>query len=165
MKFSYQKFIFYFLWVIALAVIQTTMLRPIQIFGVQPNLFVIFVVCAAILSSSAPESAIMGFVLGFLFDFLIGRTPGVSMLLLMYAGVLNGMLYKRILTGKYFGIITTVFVTSLLYSFLYYSMHFAMWGMGNFGYAFLRVMLVETVYNTIIAIPMFLLMRKGYRHV
>ena len=165
MKFNYQKFIYYFLWILGLSVIQSTLLQHISIFNVMPNLLVIFVIIAAIMSGSSLESAIVGVISGFLLDFMIGRTIGVNMLLLMYIGVFTGLLFKRILTRKYFGILATVFVTSLIYCFFYYVMNFTMWGQGNLLYAFTWVMLVETVYNTIICVPIFLLARKGYRKI
>jgi hypothetical protein len=85
------------------------------------------------------------------------------MLLLMYAGVLNGLVFKHLLVGKYFGMFITVFITSLAYYFLEYSMSFMIWGQGNFAYAFWRVMLVAAVYNAVICVPIYMLARKGYR--
>ena len=162
MKFSYQKFIFYFLWIVVLAVIQSTFLRYVQIRNVTPQLFVIFVICAAILSGSAVEGGIVGVISGFLLDSMIGRAIGPNMLLLMYIGVFSGLVFQRVLTGKYFGILAIVFTASFAYSFLYYFMNFTMWRQGNLAYAFLWVMLIETVYNTVAFLPVYLLARKGY---
>jgi len=163
MTFNYKKIIYYTLWIIGLAVIQSTLLQYAAILGVIPNLFVVFVVCAAIMSGSPMESAGIGLILGFLMDFMIGRIIGVNMLLLMYAGVFNGLLFQRILTGKFLGVFATVFVTSLVCAFLYYSMNFMMWGQGDLGYAFVWVMLIESAYSAIIAVPFYWLVKKGYR--
>jgi len=160
---TYYKFIYYFLWILGLAALQSTLLNHVRIFGVSPNLPVIFVVCVAILSGSPVESAIVGFVSGFLFDFMTGHSVGVSMLLLMYAGVLNGLIFKRILTRKYFGILATIFITSFAFYFLYYSMTFLIWGQGNLLYALTRVIIVGTVYNTIICVPIYSLAKRRYR--
>jgi len=164
-KNSYQKLIYYTIWILGIAVLQSTLLQHIQIFRIMPNLFIIFIVCAAMLSGSPKESAIIGIILGFLFDFLTGHSIGLSALLFMYAGVLNGLIFERVLSGKYFGILPTVFATSLLVGTLYYVLLFTMHGNGNFGYALTRVILVESVYNTLICVPFFLLARKGYRRI
>jgi len=159
MKFSYQKFIYYFLWILILAALQGTVAPAISIFRVTPNFLVIFIVCAAILSRNPFEPAVAGFILGFLFDFMVGHRIGVGMLLMMYAGVFNGLMFKRLLTGKYFGILPVVFGASFLFALMYFVLNF---GFRQFGYAFLLVMLPEAMYNTLLCLPLYWLAKKTY---
>ena len=163
MKFNYPKFIYYFLWILILAAVQGTIAPGISAFGVTPNLFVVFIICVAMLSRNPFEPAVAGFILGFVFDFMVGHRVGVGMLIMMYIGVFSGLLFEKILTGKYFGILPVAFAASFLFAFLYYVMNFAFWGQGNFGYAVLRVMLPESVYNTLLCVPFYWLAKKFYR--
>jgi len=163
MKNSYYKFIYYFLWILLLAVTQSTALDVIRIAGVVPNLFLIFVISVAILSGSPTESAIIGVISGFMLDTMSGGTFGINMLLLMYAGVLNGIIFKRLLAGQYFGMIVTILGTSVMYYFLEFSMSFAIFGYASLGWDFLLVSLGATLYNAIVSVPLYLLARKWYR--
>ena len=85
------------------------------------------------------------------------------MLILMYAGVLNGLIFKRLLTGKYFGLLAPIFITSIAYYFLYYVMVFLIWGQGNLVHGITHVMLIAAVYNTLICVPIYLLTKKWYK--
>ena len=159
-----MKITYYTVWILALSVLQSTFLDYIKIMGIKPNLFLIFVVCAAMISGKAAEGAVIGFILGFLLDFMTGKTLGINMLLLMYVGLAVGLAFKMFLTGKYFAIIAAVFITSIAYCFLYYTMSFMMWGQGDFVYALINVLLPESLYNTAICVPVYMLAKKTYFH-
>jgi len=163
MKPSYYKIIYYFLWILGLAVMQSTLLNYVRIFGVIPNLFLVFVISVAIMSGSPVESAIIGFISGFMLDSMTGHTIGPNMFLLMYAGVLNGIVFKRLIAGQYFGMFVTILLTSLAYYFLEYSLNFVIWGHANLGLEFLFVTLVATVYNAAVCVPLLLAAKKGFR--
>ena len=159
-----MKITYYVIWILGLSLAQTTVLDYARIMGVKPNLFLVFIVCVALISAKPWESSVVGFVLGFLLDFMTGKSMGLNMLLFMYVGVVAGLLFERLLTNKYFGIISIVFIASVIYSFLYYSMSFMMWGEGNFWYEFVRIMLPEAVYSTVICVPLYRLARRTYRY-
>jgi len=148
---------------LGIAVLQTTFISAVRVFGVVPNLFLIFVISVAILSGSATESAVVGFISGFVLDSMTGHLIGPNILFLMYAGVLNAIAFQRFLAGKYLGLFVTVLFTSLIYYFLEYSLNFQISIGGDMFYAFFRVMLPATVYNAIVCVPMFRLAKKWYR--
>ena len=75
--------LFYAVWLIVLVIIQPTVIQWISVFGISPDMFLIFVICAA--SEKGRESgAVCGFVFGLVFDMMIGRMPGVNAILYMY---------------------------------------------------------------------------------
>ena len=154
-----MKVTYYTVWILFLTVAQSTLINIVQIYGIKPNVFLIFVVFTAMFGGIT-HATVIGFVSGFIFDFLSGKTLGVSMLLFMYMGAASGFIFQKVLTNKYSVIILVIFGVSIIYGFLFYTMNFMIWGEGSLLYAMLRVIIPETIYNTAICIPFYLIVRK-----
>lgn len=97
-----------------LIVIQTTFPEYAKIFGVKPNLILVFTICAALLDGST-VGAIIGGGAGLAMDLLSGKLIGLTALLGMYAGVVTGLANKRIFRNNIFVLLISVFATSVFY--------------------------------------------------
>ncbi len=155
-------FLFYFIWLLIITVFQPTLVQWIGIFGTGPDLFLIFVICAAMLRGMW-DGAICGFVFGLALDMIIGRMVGMNAVLYMYAGLLVGIVNGRYissdsaLTNAFF-----VFAASLICGILYYSAYNMVWGDLGFIKAFLRTILPKSVYSAALAFVLFVPVRKSF---
>lgn len=156
------KILFYIIWLLIIALFQPTLVQWIGIFGVSPDLFLIFVICAAMLRGMW-DGAICGFVFGLTLDMIIGRMIGMNAILYMYAGLMTGVLNERYISSNS---ATTdavfVFANSLLCGILYFAAYKMVWGDLGFITAFLKTILPKAVYSAVVAFVLFIPMRKSF---
>lgn len=142
------------------AAIQATWMSSIEIFGVKPILFLIYVVVISCFSKRK-EAAIVGFISGYIIDLLIGKIWGLYALLFMILGFSIASFYDRIIGKRNFLTIAVfVFVSTFVTEFLYYLIYFITVNNISFGHALLSVILPEAVYNFVLSVPVFLLVKK-----
>lgn len=115
--------LFYAVWLFILIIFQPTVIQWISIFGISPDMFLIFVICTASLKGRQ-SGAICGFIFGLAFDMLTGRMPGLSAILYMYTGLATGILKESIIQseGHFSAMIFTLaatFVCQTVYLFAY----------------------------------------------
>ncbi|MBQ3573687.1 MAG: rod shape-determining protein MreD, partial [Clostridia bacterium] len=91
--------IFYAVWLLIVALLQPTVIRWIEIFGIGPNIFLIFVIAAALICGKK-AGAVCGLVFGLTLDMLVGRMIGVNALIFLYAGFFVGILCERFISGS-----------------------------------------------------------------
>jgi len=140
-----------------LTVLQSTVINFTQIYGVKPDLLLIFVVLTA-MERGAVTGTVVGIVVGFILD---GGILGINSLLFMHMGALSGLIFQKVLVSKYYAVIILVILSvSFLYEFLFYVMNFTVWGKGNLIYALTRVILPTAAYNTAVCIPFYKIMRR-----
>lgn len=154
--------LFYLVWLLIIAVFQPTVVSWIRIFGVSPDLFLIFVICAAMLRGMW-DGAICGFVFGLTLDMIIGRMIGMNAILYMYVGLATGMLNERYISSDS---ATTdavfVFANALLCGILYFAAYKMVWGNLRFVTAFIKTILPKAVYSAAAAFVLFIPMRKSF---
>ncbi|MBE7032392.1 MAG: rod shape-determining protein MreD [Ruminococcaceae bacterium] len=139
-------------------VIQATWLDSISVFGVIPNLFIIYI---AIISCfcSKKEGAIAGFFFGLMLDFQIGKVLGLNAVLLMLLGYVTALFCEKVIRKNTALIVMIiVFIISLFYELIYYVVSF----MGNleFGAVFFRTLIPECIYNCFVAAPFYFIIKK-----
>ena len=76
-------------------ILQSTLFRQIEIYGVAPNTALILVISFAIYSGRN-KGAIIGFFVGILQDIIFGRTVGLNALVFMIIGYLVGLMDQKI---------------------------------------------------------------------
>lgn len=151
----------YVLLVLLIIVLQTTLLEYLTVFGVKPNLVIIFVVCSALLNGS-PEGAITGIIMGLAIDMISGKLLGFNALLGMYSGIAVGSLNKRIYKENVLVIMVAAFLTTIIYewfiffSYTLFNQEKALMMLNPFT----SVILPEAVYNSVISIVLYMLMRR-----
>lgn len=143
-----RSVIFYAVWLLVLALIQPTAVQWIRIFGVSPDLFLIFVICTGLLRDKR-EGAVIGFVFGLVLDMMVGRMVGLSAIVYMYLGLLTGLLRDHFVSDGVIVCAITVFVAALIYNIVYYIGYLIAWGDLGFGIALIRTILPKALYTGI----------------
>ncbi len=140
------------------AVFQTTVASWIEVFGVRPDFFVIFIVFIA-LGKGAAAGALWGFIAGFSQDvYAPAEWLGASTIAFTVLGFLVGLLEERFITlnlGLKIGVLAIGFLVS---DFIYYFLT----GVPNDSLAriFLTASLPECVYTVLFATLVFYLFSR-----
>lgn len=131
--------------------------------GVKPNLFVILVLTIGLFSGRSIGTT-FGILFGLALDFFIGKSIGISALMLGIVGFVGGYLDKSFSKDSRVTMITMIAITTIIYEL----------GINIFNYFIndavisiwyiIKVLIIELVYNTIITIIIYpLIMKFGYR--
>jgi len=145
--------------VILLTALQSTLINYIQIFGIKPNLLLIFVVCVALFGGSI-EGGMVGLFCGVVADIIGHGAFGVNSLAYLYIGVIVGYLAITFFRGGAIVAIGFVFCTSIICGLLYYTFTYFMWGDTNLFLALFRKIIPESIYTTAITLPIYFLFEK-----
>lgn len=142
---------------IIFAAMQATWLNAIEIFSVKPNLFLVYTVVVSCFAGRV-EAATVGFAFGLMLDLLSGKIWGLYSLLCMILGFsiasfVDGVGGKRSIVF----LLLITFVSSFVLEFIYFLISFTSVG---FKHALISVILPEGLYNVVIAIPVYLLIKK-----
>ena len=157
-----KSIIFYAIWLLIFIILQPTLFEWIGVFGISPNVFLVFVVLTALLRGKR-AGAVCGAVFGLVFDLLTGRMVGFSGIIFMYIGAGIGMAAEQFLNSSGASVSAVVlFVASFVYTFVYYIAYSMMFGDMGFLTALLRVILPEAVYNSLLGWVMFVPIRKSF---
>ena len=106
---------------------------------------------------------IKGFVFGTYLDLLIGRTIGISGILLAIIGFLGDYLDKNFSKESRITMILMVIGSTFLYEVGEYIYYIFRLGIQFELYSFLKILFVETIYNSIIVIILYPIIQKaGY---
>ena len=143
-----RKILFYALWLLGLTVLVPTLIQKIRVFGVSPDVFLIFVIIAASVCGKE-TGAVCGFVFGLVFDFEVGQMIGLSALLYMYSGFLTGWLKERFLSGESaVGTAVATFSVSFLCGLIYAFVFSMSYGGSGFLNGVCRMVLFKSLYTT-----------------
>lgn len=142
--------------------LQSTAVDYIEIAGVRPNLLIVGAVAIALCRSNM-EPAYMGLFFGLAMDILIGRAIGWYAMLLFLAcfciGMVNPKLYKdNLLVPMFF-----VFVSSIAVEMMIYFINSFLKGYGDMVFVFTRLIFPESIYNALLAIPVYPLVVRIYK--
>ena len=143
---------------IVISVLQTTVLKSIEILGTVPNLLVVAVICYALMRGDF-RSIIFGAASGIVLDFLSGRMVGMNMILCSLTALLCACLYENLFNNNSF--VASVFVLwiSAIYEFLIYVFYFLFWGNTDIIYVLLHKILPCSVYNAAAAFAIYPIMK------
>ncbi len=142
-----------------LTILQTTVIRGIEVFHVIPNLLLIAVVCYGLLHDDY-STLVVGVICGLLLDLNGGRVVGMNTLLCTVVAYLciyvSGSLYSNT------SVVAMLFVLifSVFYELIVYIFYFAVWGHGGFLYAIFCKILPAGIYNSLVTIVLYPLVRK-----
>lgn len=130
--------------------------------GIKPNLFVIFILFVGLFAGKK-IGIFLGFILGIFLDLLIGRTVGMSGVLLALIGFLGEYFDKNFSKESRFTIMLMVIGSTVLYEITSYLFYLVRLGIPFEPYSFLKILLIEALYNAIIVIIIYpFLQRTGY---
>ena len=105
-----------------------------------------------------------GIGIGLIIDFLIGRNIGVSSVMLGIVGLIGGYIDKNFSKDSRITVMTMVAVTTIIFELGQYIIQSAILSFGLSGInEFSRILLIETIYNIILTIIFYPLIKKwGY---
>lgn len=155
-----MRVIVHAVFLILFAAIQTTWIHAIELFNVVPNIFLVYIIVVSCFCGKI-EGAVIGFVFGLLLDMLSGEVWGLYALFGMILGFSVANFCEK-LFGQKNMVLTLIlsFVCTCFLEFVYYLICYTSAENMSLKYAFLWVILPESIYNTIIAVPIYLLFRK-----
>lgn len=155
-----KKFLFYFLFVSLLLLLQTTLLQYTAIYGVLPNLLAVFIIITALLRGNV-EGGAVGLFAGLAADMMFGSVFGFYALFGFYLGIVVGSLNKRMFRDNFLIAVFFTFVYSVAYESVIYIINNIMSIDMDFLYALTSIILPEAAYNSAVAIIIFPLMIKA----
>ncbi|WP_097677447.1 rod shape-determining protein MreD [Anaerosalibacter sp. Marseille-P3206] len=135
-------------------ILQSTVFQYTRIFGVMPNTALIIVVCIAILKGKH-IGGVIGLLAGFIQDIMFSQTIGPNALVLFFIGYLVGMTDQKLYKDSLFIPFIITAISTLAYHGLYYVLMFFLGTNIRFTYFFKRIVLIEILYNSILAIPIY----------
>jgi len=147
-------FIIYFL--------QANFFSWFTISGIKPNLFVIFILFIGLFAGKK-IGAILGLILGLYLDLVIGKTIGITGLMLFIVGLLGEYLDKNFSKESRFTIMLMVIGATIVYEIGIYAFRVIRLSSALEVIAFLKILLIEVIYNLLIVVIIYPIMQKlGY---
>lgn len=129
---------------------------------VKPNLFVIFVLFIGLFAGKR-VGIVLGIILGIFLDLLIGRTVGMSGILLGFIGFFGEYLDKNFSKESRITIMLMVIGCTCFYEIGLYIFHLIRLSIPLELYSFIRILIIEAIYNAIIVVIVYPLIQKaGY---
>lgn len=154
--------IFYAVWLAILVIIQPTAVQWISVFGISPDMFIVFVICAA-LNRGKIHGSVCGFVFGLALDFMTGRMIGISAILYMYAGFAAGILKESFISSESrLGTAAFVLASSFVCSAVYMAAYSAAYGSPGFLYGVCGTVIPKAVYSAAAAFVFAPLIRRSF---
>jgi rod shape-determining protein MreD len=136
------------------AFLQSTLLEYTEIFSVRPNLMIVLMVITALLRSPF-ESMIMAIGFGLCMDMLMGKTLGWYGLLFFFTALPISLINEKIYRDKFIVLVTFTFASTVIIETFFYLILFLFRGYSDLPYVFVRTVLPEGLYNSILVLPLF----------
>ena len=128
-----------------------------------PNLIIIFVLFIGLFSTQ--EAGITyGVFLGIFVDLILGKRIGISGIMLGMVGLIGGILDKNFSKESKLTIIIMVILATFLYEIGSYIFGYIMYKYDIQILAFIKILLIETLYNVILTIILYPVIKTlGYK--
>lgn len=147
-------FIIYFL--------QANFFSWFTIAGVKPNLFIVFILFIGLFAGKK-IGAILGLIFGLYLDLLIGKSIGISAIMLSAIGLLGEYFDKNFSKESRFTIMLMIMGSTIVYEIGQYAFSVIKWETGLEIFTFAKILVIEVLYNAIITIIIYPIMQKlGY---
>ena len=118
-----MRTIVYILVLGVLILVQTTLSNFIGIFGVKPDLPLVFALCMAMVKNEK-AGALMGLMNGFIEDILFGRFLGLNTIAKSIAGYVVGLGSQNLYKGRVIITMALVFTGSVIFNFVFMTIAF-----------------------------------------
>ena len=144
-------FVIYFL--------QSNFFTWFTIAGIQPNLFVIFILFIGLFAGKK-LGLIFGILLGFYIDIVIGRRVGITAIILGLIGLIGEILDKNFSKESRFTIMLMMAGSTVIFELGSYIFNVITLDMNLEIVSFIKILLIEVIYNIIIVIIIYPLIQK-----
>ena len=143
---------------ILFSALQPTWFDAWEIFGVKPNLFLIYIILISCYTSKK-EGAATGFFFGLILDLLICENIGTNAVLMAITGFFTAQFCEYFIRKNTLPLSVLIVVPVVFfYEFIYYICSYL--GHLSVGATLIRVLLPECVYSALITVPMYFLVKK-----
>lgn len=147
-------FIIYFL--------QVNIFNSFTIAGVKPNLFVIYILFIGLFANQILGIS-FGVICGLIIDLLYGKTVGITAIMLCAIGYLGSYFDKNFSKENKLTIIFMVIGSTIIFELGLYFLNSIILEFEREYFYFLKIALIETLYNVLIVIIFYPLIQKiGY---
>ncbi|MBE3591624.1 MAG: rod shape-determining protein MreD [Thermoanaerobacter sp.] len=143
--------VYKYLLIVLLIVLQTTLFRFIDIFGVKPDAAFIVVLSFSLLNGPW-EAIYLSLFAGLIQDILFNNALGITTFSLLIVSYITGLLSKSVFKESSFVAFVFVFLGTLLYNFVTMFSMVLMKYEFNFLSDFMNVAMIQAVYNSIITV-------------
>mgnify|MGYP003460146760 CR=1 FL=1 len=128
-----------------------------------PNLFIIYVLFIGLFYNKI-AGVTYGIASGILLDLFIGRKVGITAIMLATVGLIGGIFDKNFSKESRITIIIMVIVSTLIYEIGDYFIGCVVYGYSIELIGFLKILLIEVIYNIIVTIILYPLIQNfGYK--
>lgn len=127
--------------------------------GVKPNLFVIYILFIGLFAGKK-LGLILGILFGVYLDIVIGRQIGISGIMLGAIGLLGEYLDKNFSKESRITIILMIAGSTVIYEVGCYIFNIIALGTSIEILAFIKILLIEVIYNILIAIVIYSLIQR-----
>lgn len=147
-------FVIYFL--------QSNFFTWFNIAGIMPNLYVILILFVG-LFIKRKLGLVFGIAFGLYLDIVLGKTVGISALVLGAIGLIGEILSKNFSKDSRFIVTLMTMGTTAIYEIASYILTILRTGATLEIFAFLKILLIEIIFNTLITIIIYPIIKKaGY---
>ena len=142
--------------------LQTIFFSHFTIAGIMPNIFVILMLYIW-LYMGRTMGIIYGLIYGIFLDMWIGKSLGLTSIALAIIGFISGMFDKTLSKDSRMTVLLMGIVCTAIYETILYLMQFMVLNINIEMVEFIKILLVEVVYNVLLIIILYPLMSKtGY---
>ena len=148
---------------IIIYLLQVNLFSWFKIAGVMPNLFVIFILFIGLFFSRA-IGVTYGVIFGLLLDLFVSKKIGVSAIMLGIVGLIGEVFDRNFSKESRITIMLMVIFTTCIYEVGSYILGYFIYGYSFEILQFLKILLLEVLYNEIITIIVYpLIQNLGYK--
>ena len=147
-------FIIYFL--------QSNFFNWFTIFGIKPNLFIIYILFIGLFGNRS-MGVVYGSIIGIFLDLLFEERIGANLIGLSVIGIIATLFDKNFSKDSRITIMFMVFGTTIIFEVVSYFTRYILYSVNVEILYFIKILLVEIVYNILITIIVYPLIQKfGY---
>lgn len=147
---------------IVIYLLQTIFFSQFTIAGVMPNIFIILMLYIGLYMGRS-MGITYGIIYGIFIDMWIGKTLGLTSIALAVIGLLGGVFDKTFSKDSRITVLLMGIVCTIIYEVILYFMQYMFVGINIEVFNFIKILLIEVIYNVILIIILYPLMKAtGY---
>jgi len=147
---------------IIIYLLQANLFTSFKIAGVMPNLFIILILYIGLFAGKI-MGITYGIFIGIIIDLIIGRRIGITAIGLGIIGLISAIFDSNFSKDSRITIMIMVFLCTILFECIEYFLNFLILEINLEIISFIKILIVEAIYNIIITIIIYPLVRKtGY---
>lgn len=131
-----------------------------NIAGIQPNLFIIFILFIGLFLGKI-YGITFGIIFGLLLDLFIGKRIGLNGIMLGICGMIGGILDKSFSKDSRITFMLMTFAVTILCEIINYTLQIILLDAQQAFAEFMKIVIIEAIYNTILLIILYPLIQKA----